>query len=164
MKQLAALVALALAGLAVPALAAGEGAETITIEQTLPFDTVVDNPCSGEAVVVTGEAHFLTHETIDATGGDHAVSVVNLVGVTGTSATGTRYVFQQITAVPFNNPEGRGAAPRQPGLEFSQVQTTTIIATGPTDNLVVELVFHVTLNANGELTAVVEHVHARCVG
>ncbi len=39
-----------------------------------------------------------------------------------------------------------------------------VISTGPTDNTIVDLLFHVTLNANGEPTATVVQEEARCSG
>ena len=165
MKQApVAAVALVLALLALPAAAGGQGAETFTESQTIPFDQVVHNPCSGEEIVVSGEVHLLAHQTLDATGGDHAVLLENLVRVTGTSATGTEYIYRLVTVQPFNNPEGRGVAPQQPGVEFSSNQSMRVIATDGTDDFILNVRFHVTVNANGEPTVVFEQVDARCVG
>ena len=164
MKQLARVALVVLALLALPGLARAEGAEPVSIVQTLPFDTVVDDPCSGEAVVVSGEAHFVFHQSTDATGGLHDVAVSSLIGVTGTSATDVEYRFQQVSVNELNEPRGHGASPQEPGLEFSQVQRTRVVTAAASDNFLANFLFHVTVNANGEPTAVFERVDARCVG
>jgi len=147
-----------------PALAQGGGAETFTESQTLEFDSAIDDPCNGGALAIAGQIHVLAHETVDPTGGVHLVTKSSLSNVTGTSESGTTYRFQLVTVQPFNDPSGRGASGQQPGLEFSQVQAQRTITQGSADNLLVTLVSHVTINADGEPTAVVEHVDARCVG
>jgi hypothetical protein len=44
------------------------------------------------------------------------------------------------------------------------VRSSRLISPGPEDDLLVMFLFHITVNANGEITAEVEDVNFECVG
>jgi hypothetical protein len=77
------------------ALAAGMAlaqATTDTFNEKVPLDQVVDNPCTGEQIRVTGALHILFHVTEDANGGLHVQTHFQPRGVSGTGLeSGTRY-------------------------------------------------------------------------
>ena len=162
MKRLALAVLLTLASLIAPA-AAGAEAQTTTIRFTAPTPIEYGPGCAGEIVNFDGEISFLLHQTYDANGGDHTISLTRLTG-TGTGESGATYRFRQTLFEQYNFPESQGTSPQDPLFEATTVQQTRFLAQGAIDNTLVELVVHVTFNANGEPTATVEQFNFRCTG
>jgi hypothetical protein len=131
-------------------------------------------PCAnggaGEPVALTGRVHVVITTTFDASGGVHVIvheTLSDMSGVgltTGTKyrATGTAPRFDEGGLVSVNQemiwmtpqPEGR--------FEATFVNNFHIIGQGPGNNLVGQVMTHVTANANGVLTAQVENGHADC--
>jgi hypothetical protein len=125
----------------------------ITSQTTLPVDpTPVFVPCAlggaGESVRFDGYLHsqFQSHE--DGSGGFHVVYHVNPQGVSGVGLTsGETYRGTGVTQTTFH--AGAGAS------TYTLVIDIHYIGQGRAANLTVHQVFHVTANANGELTALV---------
>ena len=129
---------------------------TVTTVEELPISFVT--PGCGEPILLSGTLHLVTHVTLDADGGIHLVSEANPQGVTGLGlASGTIY---QGTGVGLSSFNSGGPLP----LELTAVNSFKIIGRGPTDNLLVQGTFHVTVNAHGEVTSVVDHFRVRCQG
>ena len=152
------LVALILAGVWVVALAgsAGARAETVTTVEQIPINFVTDG--CGEPIELSGTLHLVSHVTVDAAGGLHFVSHANPQGVTGRGLTsGTIYQGTGVTRSNFNLTAG-GAT------EFTSVSSFKIIGRGPTDNFLVQQVFHVTVNPDGTVTTVVDQFFVKCQG
>lgn len=126
---------------------------------TVPFATTVgDNPCTGEAVTVTGELRFVVHTTVDATGGFHSKIVIVPTRASGVGeTTGTRYVYAGATTSAFN-------LTGPPQNTVTDTFTTVVASKGSGGNLIVTGVFHETVSATGEVTAFVDNVQARCTG
>src|SRR3712207_3171926 len=70
-----------LAGLLIGSLVVVHGsmarARTTTTVSRLPVDFVVENPCQGELVALSGQVHMLVHTTEDAKGGIHVHNQFN---------------------------------------------------------------------------------------
>lgn len=126
-------------------------ATTVTTNETVPLDMVVFVPCAdggaGELVQLGGVLHILTHITDDGRGGFLFSQSAHPQGATGTGlttgdqyhATGiTRSSFHIIDPFPWEN---------------TFVNNFRIIGEGPGNNLLVHETFHVTVNANGEVTS-----------
>ena len=162
MRPLALLAVLALASLPFPGVASAR-AVSVT-EHYKPDDFLFswDHPCTGEPLLFEGGAHFLVHQTIDATGGDHGVELLALHGVTAIGPSGTTYHLQLVSAIPFNDP--RSESPREPGLEGTNVQRLRVVAEGAAGDVLVNLLAHFTVNANGELTATVVQEEVKVCG
>ncbi len=152
------LVALILAGVWVVALAgsAGARAETVTTVEQIPINFVTDG--CGEPIELSGTLHVVSHVTVDAAGGLHFVSQSNPQGVTGRGLTsGT--VYQGTGVGRFNENSTAGGT-----VEFTAVGSFKIIGRGPTDNLLVQSVFHVTVNPAGTVTTEVDQFFVKCQG
>jgi hypothetical protein len=144
------------------ALAAGGAlaqATTQTFEIKVPLDgQEIVNPCTGEPVQLTGQRHILFHITEDANGGFHAVTHLQLQGVSGTGlVSGQRYKVVGVT---------RDESYFAPGelRETMIIHRFHIVSGGPSDNWLVNETIHVTFNANGEPTAEVLNFHTTCEG
>jgi hypothetical protein len=131
--------------------------EVITQTQ-IPLDTTIFLPCaagSGELVAVTGDVHAVFSVTHDGDGGVHIHTQFNNAGVRGIGLlTGDKY---QVTG-------GNRFESNSTGGMSESTFTNSLIMTGPgsNNNLYIHEVVHVTINANGEITADVEMIEGVC--
>lgn len=150
------LMALLLVGATSSALAQ---AAPVTERTTIPLSTVIgDNPCTGEPVALEGELLVVSHITENAGGGFTANIFLIPQRVRGVGlVSGSAYLFNGATHSSFTL---NGPAQNQVTDTF----TSNLVSPGGGGNLLVTGVFHETVDANGEITALVENVAARCVG
>jgi hypothetical protein len=144
-----------LSGSNTPALAK---ADTYTDNQMYPVDMTVWVPCAvggaGESVQLSGTMHSLYHYTIDANGGVHIKwhnQPQNLTGVGLT--TGDKYQGTGVTQDVGNTKVGE---------TYTYVNNFRMIGQGPGNNYLVHETYHITINANGELTASVDNYKVEC--
>ena len=104
-----------------------------------PFGIAVANPCNGEGV--TGQ--FNAHVVVRSTGTDHFGVHVNLKG-RGQGTSGAKYEGKAVFNLSINT-----AAAQEATATFS----LAFISQGNDDNFVVNAVFHITINANGDVTS-----------
>jgi len=155
-KILALVITLALA--AVTAFPAYAQAFTITERVIEPFETVI-TACNGEDVFLSGELLLIFHTTIDNRGGIHDKFTLVPHHVRGVgSVTGTTY-----KAVGGQRSHFNADADFAP-LNFMDTSMFNLVSQGGSDNLQLKFTFHVTINANGVETVVVDHFSAKCVG
>ena len=133
-------------------------ASAFTSSITFPFDIVVFVPCAaggaGEEVALSGTLHDLFHFTVDNRGGVHFKFLDNPQGVTGVGlTTGAKYQATGVTQTGFN---------AKLGEQTTFVNNFRIIGQGPGNNFLVHENYHVTVNANGTLTAYVDNFRADC--
>jgi hypothetical protein len=115
-------------------------------------------PCAdggaGEIVVLSSNLHMLSHVTRDGSGGFHAKAHFQPQGIRGTGVnTGDKYQATGVTQAHFNG---------KVGFEITFANNFRIIGQGPGNNFLVRENFHVTVNANGEVTAVVDNFRVEC--
>ncbi len=147
------LVALVAAG---PQTAARDQASTVTSNASFPFtETAVT--CDNVFVTLTGKMHLLAHVTTDAQGGRHATLQINTEAVKGTDAAGNRYVSSSTNSDTINE---AGAD----GTQSEHTVTTKFLLNGRGNlpDLFAKVTMHVTVNANGEVTAEVTNVVVNC--
>jgi hypothetical protein len=135
------------------------GSNSFTSVDIVPFSTVVLVPCAldgaGELVLLEGSLHLVTHFTEDGAGGFHVMNEANPQGVSGTGLTsGDKYQGTGVTRSNFN----------VHGIPFNQtfVNNFRIIGEGPGNNLLIHQNVHITVNANGQVTAMVDNFSAEC--
>ena len=109
---------------------------------------------AGEAVELSGTLHVLTHTTLDGSGGVHTKLHRQPQGVKGTGlTTGAQY-------------QGTGATQEQFNGKVGEVRTSVnnfrLIGHGPANKYLVHQTLHVTVNANGEVTASVDNFSLEC--
>jgi hypothetical protein len=124
-------------------------AVTETNKQTFTLGNVLDD-CQGgeETIVVESIARFVTHSTTDAQGGIHEFLTLSLHGVTATDANGETVHFVNHTYEGGNRAGNVFAVPSN----LTVTNTSRIISSGPSDNMLLTTLIHFTTNANGEST------------
>jgi hypothetical protein len=130
---------------------AAASATTTTTNETIPVDTIISSDCFGE-LQLTGVVHTVSVVTVDDTGGTH-VQFHEAFRYVGTNlATGDVYRATGLLR--------GGSTSKEPLFTVTSVITEHFIsATGP--DLLVDIIFHITVNANGSTTtSVMERV--RC--
>ena len=143
------------AALMMPAMAK---AATYTTNVKYPVVWMDYVPCAmggaGEWIVLYGEMHELFHTTLDDNGGFHLKFHVQPQGLSGTGLTsGDKYQGTGVTQDSFNGKVGR---------TYTFVNNYRMIGQGPGNNLLVHENMHITVNANGDVTAVVDNVRVDC--
>jgi hypothetical protein len=133
-------------------------ASTFTSNVSLPIDLIFFVPCAaggaGEEVHVTGQIHELFHVTLDGRGGFHLELHQNARGVRGTGlTTGDKY---QVTGMFHTSNNGKV------GYEETLANNLHFIGKGSGSNFLLHQTFHITVNANGAVTAFVDNSRVEC--
>ena len=151
------LTALLITVLLVPtsALAA---AESFTASVKFPIDILVFVPCAnggaGEEVQLTGSLHDVFHMTFTSNGSVIVSASDNPQGVSGYGlTTGAKYQGTGITHFKFGI---------QKGSEDTFVNNFRIIGQGSGNNYLLHENLHITVNANGMLTAYHDNFSIEC--
>ena len=119
---------------------------------TIPLESIRSGDCTGEDVELSGTIHLVSQTQPDGSEVGH----VNYQAVSGVGLTsGTTYRASSVDSF-------RLAAPFP--SDIHSVRSLRLISPGPEDDLLVKFLFHVTVNANGEISAEVEDVDSECVG
>lgn len=130
--------------------------ETINIFE--PVDMSFFVPCAadgtGEWVSFTGNLHVLFHTTVDENGGFHAIAHFQPQGVNGVgSITGDIYQGTGVSRETLNGLVGES---------FTYIDNFRLIGEGTGNNYLLHETFHITVNANGEVTADVLNYSVEC--
>jgi hypothetical protein len=146
----AALLALALA--VVPATASAAVVQNVR----MPLNITVASPCNGDVIAVTGTIHLLASSTSDGSGGFHVSFMDNVSGITGVgSLSGATY--HGVGGDWFSG----NARPPFP-VEFTQTDVFGLISAGSAPNFIMTDTLHITVNADGTLTANVARLSIAC--
>jgi hypothetical protein len=133
-------------------------AQSDTLNERVPLALTVNNPCTGEEVFIEGTDHLVFHRTVDANGGFHVKVHSNFEGQ-GVSPSGAKYVLH-------TSANNRFYFRAESAENDTFTDTFKIIrqgsATPEADDFELKLTFHVTINANGEVTAIVDKYEAEC--
>jgi hypothetical protein len=121
--------------------------------------TVFLNPCTGEHITITSGTLQLLVTTNDTIGGLHLVVHGNAQGVIAAGETtgdmyrlaGDFWIEQNVAADGFP-------------LVVQVVETHDVLSAGSAPNFLVHLVSHLTINANGTISAAVSSASADCHG
>ena len=133
-------------------------ATTTTTSETIPFTGTLTNLCNGDQVTFQGNMHVTNHMTTDSSGGTHLRTHVNYQDVSGTGfPSGLNYRVGTTSNETVNDNDG-------PQSEVTVIQTVKLITQGPAQNFFLRIVFHITINANGETTSTVDETSVECRG
>lgn len=152
MRRLVLSVALVATGCLAFAAQGGAAASTVTTTVRTPIDGLLFASCTnggaGELVAISGTLHEVFRTTTDSAGGFHVTQQFNQAGVSGTGqVTGTKYQITGGNVLEFNG---------KAGGESTLVNNFRVVAQGGHNNFVLHQTSHVTVNANGTVTA--EHL------
>jgi|SRR5918912_1218071 hypothetical protein len=158
-KRTLSLLALTLAALSAAGTqtAARAQAETVTSNASFPItETAV--ACGGEAVNISGKMHLLAHATTDARSGRHVTLQINTEGVKGVGqVSGGEYVSSATNNDTINDSDTIGGQ-----SEHTVTTKFLLVGRGKLPDLLMKVTMHVTVNAEGEVTAEVTNVVAEC--
>jgi hypothetical protein len=120
---------------------------------SIPPNAVLFDSCTGESVHVSGTIHIVTVVTLDGGGGTHTEMHFNVQGVSGVGlSTGTQYRGIHTETHSSNSD---GPAPS----EFTTRIDIKLISEGASSNLTIrDVLVHVTVNADGTVTASIDNV------
>lgn len=128
----------------------------VLVNTVIDYSDVVPIPCAGENVFISGRLHLLIIEQYDANGGIHYKFHGQPQGMTGIGlVSGNTWHATGLT---------QGHTNVHSGLPFEDtyVNNYRIIGSGPGNNFLVHEVFHITVNANGDVTANVVNASVEC--
>ena len=120
----------------------------------IPVSGALINPCNGETVTFSGIDHFTARVTLDSAGGFH-MGLHDNIHVTATGDQGNSYEGNQEDNNEFNG---------RIGVVSTFVLTFSEISKGSAPNFEVHELQHITINPNGTVTVVVDHMTANCRG
>jgi len=144
--------ALALMGLALPPNARAE----VVLNVKVPFAIFVAIPCSGDTVLLTGDLHVLSTLETDNNGGTHFKNHSQSHGISGIGVpSGAKYRATGVSQSQTNTHSSLAS-------EFTFIDTFSIIGQGKGNNLLFHQTIHVTVNANGDVTATVANISVDC--
>ena len=136
-------------------------ARTVTTNERVPIGpprNTQPTPCVSppDLVTLNGFLHIVTHTTETASGGVTMTRHVNPQGVTGVGTpSGITYRSNGAT-----NTSGHTSA--SGASESTFVNNFHLISQGSAGNLLVHIVIHQTVNANGQVTSDVEKISIEC--
>jgi hypothetical protein len=138
----------------------GSAPAEVLVNTAEPFEAVFFVPCAdggaGEEVLLTGFLHVLMTETQDAKGNLHFMSHFQPMGIVGTGLT----TDDMYRGTGVEKETTKDASP--PPSEDTFVSNFRIIGQGPGNNFLLHQLFHVTVNANGEVTVEVDNLSVDC--
>ena len=162
LKHIFASLCLVAGGIAIPTVAMADATPT-TSSTTVPFISEKYNSCSNELVVLSGEEHILLHSTVDTSGGLHFTIEMNIDQVRGLGlSSGTSYVGTSASSDTGHNIIGRGSFVGP--AEMTATNEFNMISKGAQPNFLAHLTSHITVNAQGQVTAVVADFSIDCRG
>ena len=125
------------------------------VDESIPISLSAYNPCSGEAVDLSGRVHYLVNVTEDATGGYHLDVHLNTQGVSGTGqTTGAKYEVNYTDTFQLNVTNA--------GLEATAPLHLNVIGQGQAPNFLLHAQFHIRVDATGGLTTYVDGFRLEC--
>lgn len=147
-------LALGLTGWLVPGTATAGGAQ---IQNESVVGDVLANPCNGETVTITsGTFQIVDHVTATSTGAFHVIAEGNAHGVQGVGTSGASYQAPGGFWVEMNV---------TPGAQVNtDVGVFNLIGQGSTPDFRSNGVLHVTVDANGRVTASIDTAAQTCAG
>lgn len=151
----------AVAGILTLLIAAGPAAAG-TFTEIVPENVIgmmFLNPCTGEHITITSGTLQLLVTMNDTTSGLHLVVHGNAQGVTAVGES-TGVTYRLAGDFWFETNVAAGGFP----VVVQMVETHDVISAGSTANVLVHLVSHLTINANGAVTAAVSSASAECRG
>jgi hypothetical protein len=117
---------------------------------TIPLDVIRSGDCTGEDVDLSGTIHLVSQTQRDGSEVGH-FNWQNVSGVGLTS--GTKYRASTVDTFRLEAPFPS---------DIHSVRSLHLIGQGAEDNLLVKFLFHITVDANGEIRASIDDVSIQC--
>ena len=138
-------------------LAIAPGAQAaVQVNTTVPFDISLPIPCNGDTVDASGPVHIVSALTINGNNFS-MVSHANAAGISGTSeTTGAKYRGTGVTTDNFGGSFTNGQ------FRETIVNRFDFIGQGSAPSFTDDETFHMTVNANGTITASFDKATVSC--
>ncbi len=130
---------------------AQNGATTVSF----PFTQTSPNPCTAESVFFSGTTRITTNTIVDSSGGVRVILLTNVKADGIGLPSGITYRGNQSQEDTFNG---------GPGSEFTSELQLLFVSRGSADNLILSVLVHTTVNANGDTTSTVSNIRLDCKG
>ena len=136
------------------------GAPELSVVITPIEETVVFNEpnCAGESLELHIRQQRVVHQTVDPNGRTHIHTVINDKGTTALGLTSGLTYHQTGATVETDN--FSATAPQM----LTRVDVLNLISNGSAPNLLIEALFHVTINANGVEVVFISVTAITCQG
>ena len=131
-------------------LSAGAASALGATSTDMPVHFLRSADCTGEVVEISGTIHMLNQTQTDGS----VIGHFNYQNVSGAGL--TTGVVYRVTAVD----DVRLRAPFPSSI--SSVQSFRLISRGAESNLLVTVLYHITVDANGEMTASIDDLNMQC--
>jgi hypothetical protein len=119
---------------------------------TIPVEAIRSGDCTGEDVLLSGRIHLVSHLQSDGS----VVGHFNYQGVSGVGLTsGTTYRASTVDNFRLTEPFP---------TDINSVRSFHLISRGSEDDLLVFALFHITVDANGNITAEIDDLYMKCTG
>ena len=128
-------------------------AYAVEVNQKIPYSQLIPVLCTGESVLFTGTQHIVIDYNIKKSGRLEFIYHSNLMGISGVGVTsGEKYQIAEV------NKENRGmnTTDGYPAV-FTIVHNLNILGLRLGNVYMVRMLFHCTLNANGEITTEIDN-------
>ena len=111
-----------------------------------PLSFVIDNPCNGELVTVTGEELHVFNGVGPGVETGNFTNFTDFfkLSATGVGENGTQYVFHSAEHFTFESP-----SPEAPQVSFTFKLADVLVSKGAGTNFIAHVTFHLTLTPNG---------------
>ena len=124
-----------------------------------PINETILDMCTGEPILITGEACMDVFLHFDSSGGTHATLHETITGTGVGLISGTQYVFHEEITEEENLDPGNNAQD-----EATIIAAANLISRGSMPNERAMVTSHVTINANGVVTAFDLDITDNCSG
>jgi hypothetical protein len=127
---------------------------TVSANTSDPLSQLLSNPCNGDLVAIEGVVHTVFGLHVDQAGGSHIQAHIIEHGAGTGLAAGDKYSFSADTSFVSNTPD--------PTSETTQVVNVHLVGQGGAPDFFALQVLHFTVNANGQVTALVDKFTSAC--
>lgn len=131
----------------------GSAASSVLLGNVRVPITATLTTCDGDVVDLSGVGHFHNTSTVAPNGDLHVTNHTTLLGA-GTALSGASYLF--------NDSDNLVLDLRAVPAVFHEVENLTLIGQGGAQNLVGQALFHVTVNAQGEVAVAIDELRIAC--
>jgi hypothetical protein len=128
-------------------------ANAVAVNEKYEELTRIFNYCNGDWLTLDVTWHYLFGVTLDGAGGFHLKEHYDLHGQGSDAVTGLNYVMTDVA-----NSELNGSV----GFENTYTESYNLIAQGKAPNATLLIDFHITVNANGDVTSLHDNFRLKC--
>jgi hypothetical protein len=126
-----------------------------------PISDVIEVPCIGEALTLTGEALHVFNGVGPGAATGNFTSYTDLFKISGTAVgeSGTQYVFNEVNKYAFGSP-----SPEATQVSFTHTEGAKVVSKGGGTNFVALLAFHITVLPDGSFIVTTDFDRGECRG